>query len=60
MDKYTYRGEQVPSLVPTALYEGWRDGRTATDEGQLYRSPWWNKAMFRAGFLLATGRWGRR
>ena len=55
---FTYAGEKVPPLLPTPLYEGWRDGQIIAlrHERRLYskgRSPVWKHLLWRAGNVAA-------
>lgn len=56
--RYTYTGHTVPTLVPTALWEGYRDRGFLPAFDQLYRTGRVNRALYRAGWLLGGLRRG--
>ena len=50
--KYAYTGEPVPTIVPTAAFEGWTDRKKYHMRHQLYRAP-----HFLAQALYRLGQW---
>lgn len=53
--RHCYTGERVPRWLPTCVFEGWKDRRTAglLWAEQLYRSPMSKRLGWRLGWIAA-------
>lgn len=52
--RYAYTGLRVPRFLPTALYEGYQDGRTIAlrYERRFYRWPLWKHWLWKLGNII--------
>lgn len=51
--RFTYAGKPVPRLWPVAFCEGADDAARFDRFEQLYRRPWWKRALYGAGYYAA-------